>query len=305
MSTVTAVLHQNAIPIFADIDPESFCLDPASVESVVTKHTKAIIPVHLFGNGVDMGGMMQVAQQHDLFVLEDCAQAHGTEVGGQRVGSIGHAGAFSFYATKHMTTGEGGIITSDDAALLDLVAKLRSHGMSGRDTHEHLGYNYRMNEMQAAMGRVQLGKLETFNQTRIANSLYILEQLAQVRDKWFRVPTLRSNVRHSFFWAPLLLNPECKGSISDVVARLRQRGVEVRHRYRSPLYKQPLLATLTAPGNKSCPFRCTGRPAPDYAQLCLPHVERIAGNVLGLPNHPGLSQQDMDYVIETVVSLYD
>jgi dTDP-4-amino-4,6-dideoxygalactose transaminase len=174
MSTITAVIHQGATPVFADIDPDNFCLDPAQVEKVAGPRTKAVIPVHYLGNACDMDGIMNVARRKNLFVIEDCAQAHGTEFRGRKVGSIGHIGCFSFYATKHMTTGEGGMLTSDNADWMDLSRKIRSHGLINRDDHEYLGYNYRMTEMEAAIGLVQLAKLEAFNEQRIKNCEYIL-----------------------------------------------------------------------------------------------------------------------------------
>jgi len=300
MSTVTCVLHQNGIPVFADIDRESFCISPEDIRRRITPHTKAIIPVHLFGNAAEMDEIMALARAHNLYVIEDCAQAHGTEYKGRRVGSIGHLGAFSFFATKHMTTGEGGIITADKEEWLERARRIRSHGMSGRDDHVELGYNYRMNEFAAAMGLVQLEKLELFNAARIRNSLKILAALVEAQDSWFRVPRLAPHVRHTFFWCPLQIRTDKGFATDDVISRLADKGIEVRHRYAAPLYKQKLLQD-GSPYPGGCPFTC--RPASgrqDYRTLFLPNVEAIAGNLIGLPNHAKLTDGDIDYIIETV-----
>ena len=304
MSTVTSVLHQNAIPVFADIDRDSLCLSPGEVLKQITPRTKAIIPVHLFGNAADMDAIMEIAEKNNLYVIEDCAQAHGTEYRGKKVGGIGHMGAFSFFATKHMTTGEGGIITSDNADWIQKAKQIRSHGMINRDDHVFLGYNYRMNEMAAAMGLVQLEKLEQFNARRIENSRFILGALGEAEGMWYRIPKLEEHIRHTFFWCPLLVKAERGYKTTDVVQRLRERGVEVRQRYQEPLYKQKVMTDLS-PYPKGCPFQCgRGASYQDYRTLSLPRVESLAGNVIGLPNHPALHREELEYIAETVVNLY-
>ena len=304
MSTITCVLHQNAIPVFADIDPESFCLSPEDLRQRITPRTRAIIPVHLFGNAAAMDEIMALAQQHHLFVIEDCAQAHGTEYRGRRVGSIGHLGAFSFFATKHMTTGEGGIITSDHPDWLERARRIRSHGMVGRDDHVELGYNYRMNEFAAAMGLVQLEKLEFFNETRIRHSRKILSALAEGPDSWYRVPRLAPHIRHTFFSCPLQVRTDRGFVTQDVINRLAAKGIEVRHRYAAPLYKQKLMVD-GSPYPGGCPFACRPDAArQDYRTLFLPQVEAIAGNLIGLPNHAKLTDDEINYIIATVKELY-
>ena len=159
-ATVSSVLYLRATPVFADIDPDDLCLSPQSVESRITSKTKAIIPVHLFGASAKMDPLLAISQKHNIPLLEDCAQAHGTEYKGKKVGSMGKAGAFSFFATKHMTTGEGGMITTNDPEIAEQCRIIRSHGMKGRDDHVRLGFNNRMTEIEAAMGLVQLKKLD-------------------------------------------------------------------------------------------------------------------------------------------------
>lgn len=304
MSTVTAVFHQNAIPIFADIDAESFCISPEDIKKRITERTRAIIPVHLYGNAADMDVIMKIADEYGIYVIEDCAQAHGTEYKGKRVGSIGHIGSFSFFATKHMTTGEGGLITSNNEEWIKKARIIRSHGLINRDDHVYLGYNYRMNEIAAAMGLVQLKKLDFFNERRIKNSLFILKELSIATPKWCSVPKLSNDIKHTFFWCPLIVKAEKGFSTDDVVNRLKEKGIEVRQRYKEPLYKQKVILDCS-PYPKGCPFACQlAINIPDYRSLYLPNVEVLAGNIIGLPNHPALQKEDLEYVVKTVCNLY-
>ncbi len=299
-STISSVLHQNAIPIFADIDPESFCLDPSDFESKINENTKAVIPVHLFGNSAEMDEIVKIAKENGIAVIEDCAQAHGTEYKGKKVGSIGDVGCFSFYATKHMTTGEGGMITTNNEEIAKKARMIRNHGMIGRDQHVVLGYNYRMSEINAAIGLVQLKKLEHLSEMRINNSMYLLNEIKKRDISWIKVPTIKDYVRHTFFWCPIVvLEDEINMPTKDVVKKLREDyGIEVRYRYREPLYKQRVLVEMS-PYPRNCPFKCAGRHV-DYRKVFLPNSERLAGKIIGLPNHPGLSREDLDYVVDVL-----
>jgi dTDP-4-amino-4,6-dideoxygalactose transaminase len=251
-----------------------------------------------------MDEIMCIAEEYNLYVIEDCAQAHGTEYKGKKVGSIGHMGIFSFFATKHMTTGEGGIITSNNEDWIKKARIIRSHGLINRDEHICLGYNYRMNEMAAAMGLVQLSKIDYFNEQRTKNSLFLLKELGRKNSKWFRIPELSKDIKHTFFWCPLIVNTENGFSTKDVVEKLKERGVEVRQRYQEPLYKQKVLQELSAYPN-GCPFTCQPESnIPDYKSLNLPNVEALAGNIIGLPNHPGLIKEDLTFIINVVRGLY-
>lgn len=297
-STISSVLHQNAIPVFADIDPESFCLIPSDVENKITQNTKAVIPVHIFGNAAEMDEIIKIASENNVKVIEDCAQAHGTEYKGKKVGSIGDAGCFSFYATKHMTTGEGGMITTNDDTLAEKARIIRNHGMIGRDEHVMLGYNYRMSEINAAIGIVQLKKLEQLNRKRIENSVYLLNEIKKREIEWLKVPEIKEYIRHTFFWCPVVVLEERVGmSTQEVVKKLRDKGVETRYRYKQPLYRQKVLETSPYP--RGCPFVCQNRKI-NYASLRLPNAEKLAGRIIGLPNHPGLTIEDLDYVLDVL-----
>lgn len=298
-STVTSVLHQNAIPVFADVEESALCLDPQSFEEVITERTKAVIPVHLYGNAADMPEIMRIAKEHDVKVIEDAAQAHCTEIDDKKVGSIGDLGAFSFFATKHITTGEGGIVTTDNAEWAEAMRSIRSHGMIDRDHHTRLGYNYRMSEINAAIGLEQLKKLDALNEKRTRNSEYILRKLRESRPKWLDLMETRVNVKHSYFWCPIIVNEDVLGmSTEELHGKLKENGLETRHRYITPLYKQPLLAELS-PYPAGCPYRCSHTVRDyDYSSIYLPVAEKYAGKLLGLPNHPGLDREECDRVVE-------
>src|SRR5438270_13137755 len=157
------ILLVGATPVFVDIDPETYTLDPTQVENALTRRTKAILPVHLYGHPCDMHRLEQLAEAYALVLIEDASQAHAAAIQGRLVGSFG-TGCFSFYATKNMTTGEGGMVTTNDSAVAEWVRLLRHHGQKERYWHMALGYNLRMTEMQAALGLVQIEKLERFTE---------------------------------------------------------------------------------------------------------------------------------------------
>jgi perosamine synthetase len=284
-ATISSVLFLGAIPVFADIDLENLCLSPKSTVTKITSKTKAIIPVHVFGAPAKMNEFTNISKTYKIPILEDCAQAHGTEYGGQKVGSFGEAGAFSFFATKHITTGEGGMITTNDSDIAKACKIIRNHGMTSRDTHEVLGYNNRMTEMEAAMGLVQLKKLDRLNQKRIENSKYLIRQLASLR--WARIPLPQSEMLHTFFWCPLWLDEEKNDkTILDLKQHLTKNEIGFRHRYNEPLYKQAVLKKLGL----------------DYSDVYLRNVEQVAGNIIGLPNHPGLTKKELDRIIDVLKS---
>lgn len=293
-STATAVIHQNAVPVFSDISLDNFCMDPEDFERCITPRTKAVIPVHYFGHATEMDAINKIAERHSVAVIEDCAQAHGTLYKGQQVGSIGDLGVFSFMATKHMTTGEGGAITTDNAEWAETMRLFRSHGLRGRDDHVILGYNYRMTEIAAAMGIVQLGKLDQLNEARIQNSEYLIEHLDDIL--WLTLPRVPRYVKHTYFWCHILVDEDALGfDTQELIRRLRERGVEVRHRYLEPLYRQPLLTD-----NLPVVIQLVANSLPTYKKMYLPNVEEVAGCIIGLPNRPDMTLDELDRVIEVM-----
>ncbi|TKX61665.1 DegT/DnrJ/EryC1/StrS family aminotransferase [Halorubrum sp. ASP1] len=300
-STATAVVHQAGVPVFADIDREIYTLDHTDLERCVSDETFAIMPVHLYGHPAEMDEIRTFADKHDLYVIEDAAQAHGASYKNDVVGSIGDVGCFSFYATKNITTGEGGIVTTDNDAVAEQLRMLRSHGMANRDQHVTLGYNFRMSELNGAIGTAQVDRLEQFNKRRKDISERLLDELDEL--DWLEPATVRKYVEHAYFWAPFEVKPEKIGmSGKEVWSELREMGVETRHRYNIPLYDQPVFERHRG-FNSNFPWS-ENSSNHDY-DLSLPNVEAIVGNMIGLPNHPNLTEEEIQFVIETVRDFED
>ena len=300
-STATAVVHQAGVPVFADIDRELYTLHHTDLERCVSDETFAILPVHLYGHPAEMDEIREFANKHDLYVIEDAAQAHGATYCGEKVGSIGDAGCFSFYATKNITTGEGGIITTDNDAVAENLRMLRSHGMANRDEHVTLGYNYRMSELNGAIGSPQVDRLDEFNERRREVSEYLFTELADV--DWLEPATVRDYVEHAYFWAPFEVQVDEIGMTGkEVWRKLDDLGVETRHRYNEPLYKQTVFAEHRG-FNSDFPW--SANPNQHEYDLSLPNVEEVVGNMIGLPNHPKITDEEVEYVVDTVRNFSD
>lgn len=295
-STATAVVHQAGVPVFADIDRDIYTLDHRDLDRCVTDETFAVMPVHLYGHPAEMDEIREFAERHGLYVIEDAAQAHGASYRGERVGSIGDAGCFSFYATKNITTGEGGIVTTDDERLAEDLRMLRSHGMANRDEHVTLGYNYRMSDLNGAIGAAQVDRLDGFNERRRTVSEHLFDELGDV--DWLEPATVREYVEHAYFWAPFELKTDVIDRTGKQVWReLGDRGVETRHRYNEPLYEQPV---FTEHRGFNGDFPWSANPNHHDYDISLPNVEAIAGNMIGLPNHPNITDEEVAFVVETV-----
>ena len=293
-ATVESVLHQGAIPVFADLDPKTYCIDPKDMEKKITNKTKAIIPVHFFGEPAEIEEIVEISHRHNLHVVEDCAQAHGAEFRGKKVGSFGDANCWSFYATKNMTTGEGGMVTTDNKEFAEKIFALRNHGMTNRNDHTILGYNYRLSEIHAAIGVVQLKKLEKFNKKRTEISNILRDELSSI--SWLEAQYIPDYIKHAFFWCAFKIDEKKIGmSGKELREELMKKGLEVRQRYTEPLYKQPVLLENN--------FNGLVREKIDYSKIYLPNVESIAGKLIGLPNHPKLSEKDVQDTISIIRSI--
>ncbi len=293
-ATVESVLHQGAIPVFADLDPKTYCIDPKDMEKKISNKTKAIIPVHFFGEPAEIEEIVEISHRHNLHVVEDCAQAHGAEFRGKKVGSFGDANCWSFYATKNMTTGEGGMVTTDNKEFAEKIFALRNHGMTNRNDHTILGYNYRLSEIHAAIGVVQLKKLEKFNKKRTEISNTLREELSAL--PWLEAQYIPDYIKHAFFWCAFKIDEKKIGmSGKELREELMKKGLEVRQRYTEPLYKQPVLLENN--------FNGLVKEKIDYSKIYLPNVESIAGKLIGLPNHPKLSEKDVQDTISIIRSI--
>ncbi|MEB3366463.1 DegT/DnrJ/EryC1/StrS family aminotransferase [Saccharopolyspora mangrovi] len=277
--TANAVVLAGATPVFVDIDPKHFCLDPRAVEAAITPCTAAVIPVHLYGHPADMDQLMAVAARHGLAVLEDAAQAHLAAWRSRPVGTFGEAAAFSFYPTKNMTTGEGGLVVCADTATARRVKVLRNQGMMGRYDHEFVGYNARMTDIGAAIGRVQLRRLPRWTSIRRENASRLSMELAAARiDSAVSLPQVADGadpVWHQY-------TVRVRGR-DEVAAKLDEAGVGSAVHYPNALHQLALYRRF-----------CRGR-APG-----LPMAERASRDVLSLPVHPLLSETDLSAVVAAV-----
>lgn len=225
-ATINAVLYTGATPVIVDIEPDSWCIDPEEIEAAITPRTKAVIPVHIYGQACDMGRICELAQKHGLKVVEDCAEAHGAECNGKKVGSLGDIGCFSFYGNKIITTGEGGMCITSDRTLEDTMRVLRDHGMrkERRFYHEAVGFNYRMTNLQAAVGVAQLEKFEEMLAWRSA-----LEEKYRIRLADAQGVTLQRNDlpgRCKVTWlVSVLVDSACRDAC---ISRLKEDGIETR-----------------------------------------------------------------------------
>jgi dTDP-4-amino-4,6-dideoxygalactose transaminase len=275
IASANAILYTGATPVFADIDPVTFNLDPACVEEKITERTKAIMPVHLFGYPCDMLAFMEIARRHGLAIIEDACQAHGAAIGEQRVGSFG-TGCFSFYATKNITTGEGGMITTNDDEIADLSRLYRAHGMRQRYLHEALGYNFRMTDIQAAIGLVQMDRLPWFNERRRENAAYLMARLADVDE--ITLPAMPASSYTHVYHQFTIRIPKDRDRVRE---RLQELGVGTGIYYPIPVHKQPLYQDM------------------GYSDR-LPVSEQASQEVLSLPVHPSLTYDHLDVIAKAV-----
>ena len=260
-ATATAVLHHNAIPVFVDVDPVSFCLDPKRLEAAITPRTKAVIPVHLLGHPADMDAILAIARRHGLKVIEDCAQAPGARYKGRLVGTIGDCGVFSFQETKNMATGEGGMIITNDPELAERARMVRNHGEAviAGEPRKYLtstiGWNYRMTEIEAAIGLVQLQKLESLNRARQELAGYLLDSLPV--HPTLTYPLGSPLIDHVYHVFGMRYDERDLGvPRARFIEALGAEGIPMGSGYPRPLYHNPLFQDRLAYGKHGCPFTC-------------------------------------------------
>lgn len=278
IATANAILFCGAKPVFVDIDKDTFCIDPALIRARITSKTKAVLPVHLYGQPCDMKEIVQICRERNLILIEDACQAHGAEYHGKRVGSFG-IGCFSFYPTKNMTTSEGGMIVTDDSHITERARMIRSHGQNGRYIHELLGYNYRMTEIAAAIGICQIKRLDEFNRLRIEHARFLTEKLGNIRG--LIPPFVAPSVRHVFHQFTIKVTGDFGTSREELKQRLRDKGIMTEVYYPQPIHQQPLYKELSY-------------------NASLPSAEKACEEVLSLPVHPLLTEEDLDYIVETI-----
>ena len=289
IATASSILQNNAIPIFADIDNKSYTLDPDSVRKQITDKTKAIIPVHLAGITADMDPLLEIANDNNLYIIEDACQAHGAKYKGKKVGSIGDFGAFSFYPSKNMTTGEGGMITTNSDKLAEQCRLIRHHGEPSWYVYNRLGWNYRMTEIQGAIGRVQLTKLDNNIKIRNENAKYLTEKVNNVNG--IDAPYVPEYCEPAFNYWIGRIRPKIIGlNKQDFMEKFPQSKIL----YPKPLYQTNLFQKKIA-YPKGCPWSCPfyGKEI-EYSKINLPVVEKVTKEIFALDIHPKITKEDLD-----------
>jgi len=278
IATANSILYTGAKPVFADVEPDTFNIDPEEVKNKITNRTKAIIPVDLYGHPAEMKAIMELAEDYNLSVIEDACQAHGAEYHGKKAGSF-DIGCFSFYPTKNMTTGEGGIITSNDARLVEKARMIRSHGSKVRYYHEMLGFNLRMTDIGAAIGLAQLKKIDDHNEKRIKNATYLNDKLSGVNG--IITPASKQGCKHVYHQYTIRVTKEFGMSRDDFVKKLNEEGIGTGIYYPIPIHKQPFYQSLGYNGK--------------YAVS-----EKLSKEVVSLPIHPSITLRDLEYISNTI-----
>lgn len=282
-ATASAVLMHNAVPIFADVDPRTFCLSMDTIRVALTPRTKAIIPVHLLGNACPMDEIMAFAIQHNLKVIEDTAQAPLTRWRGRLAGTIGHAGTLSFVETKNMTTGEGGMVLTNDDEIAERCRLIRNHGeswVSGKPrayVANILGWNYRMTEIEAAIGAVQLERLQEWNQQRIDNACYLSSAISC---EGISTPFVPDGATHTYHAFGMLYDADVVGVSRALFQKaLASEGIPCTLGYPHPLYRNPIFQIGSVYGEAGCPFTCSREGAAvSYGEVYLPIAEDLCRN---------------------------
>ena len=279
IATLAAIIHLGAKPVLVDIEPVHFNLDPAQVEQAITPRTRAIMPIHIYGYPADMTALQEIADRHQLTIIEDACQAHGASFQGRQVGSLGAAAAFSFYLSKNLGCyGEGGMITTNDEGIAERVRLLRNHGYTGKYEHAVIGYNSRLDEIQAAILRIKLARLgESLARRRRQAEIY-QQRLAGTP---LTVPPEEPGYRHCYYMFHVRAPRR-----EALAAFLRDRGISTAQHYVRPAHHQPALAAY------------------GLDQVSLPVTDQASQEVLILPCHPYLSAEQIHFVADSVREFY-
>ena len=279
VASATCVSMCGARPVFVDIDPVTYTIDPEAVNAAITPRTKAVLGVHLFGHPFEVDAVSELCADHDLALVEDAAQAHGAMYKGKRVGSFGDLACFSFYPTKNMTTGEGGMVLARDPALAGRVRQLVNHGQAEKYLHTMIGYNYRMTDIGAAIGLEQLKRLDVFNARRNRNAARLSQGLAGIEG--LVTPTVGNGMHHVFHQYVVRVTDGFPLDRQAFMDRLAAEGIGSAVHYPIPIHRQPVFHQ-------------------DIGVDPCPASTRAAAEVLSLPVHPGVTDEQIDRICTVV-----
>ena len=306
--TVIGLLYQNAVPVFADVDPRTGNLDPASVESLITERTRAIVLVHLYGNPCPLDAFVALAKKHNLALVEDCAQAQGAEYGGRSVGTWGDLGCFSF-GGKQMTTGDGGMVITHRDDLAERLKWFPDKGNPRRPHYQHyyLSPNYRMTELQGAVGVAQLRKVDEVVRRKRAAAAYLNEVVS--RQEGLRVTPVQPGAKHAYWVYGFQIDPSViRVPVADFARALQAEGVPVNAPYlEKPIYQYPALAEPHLYGESRFPWTLPGAAEVDFANLHLPGVETFLATTAVLTMNPSFTQAHVQHfgdAIQKVAARY-
>ncbi len=279
-ATASMICWAGGKPVFCDIDPRTFCIDIRDLKQKITYKTKAIVPVHLFGNSCDIDPIIKLSRKHGLKVVWDAAQAHFTRYKGNDVGSYGDAVCYSFYATKNMTTGEGGMVTSNNRNFIKKCILLKHQGQAKKYYHTMLGINYRMTDVEAAIGLVQLNRLEEFTDRRRKNAYKLIQRLKGI--PFIITPYMPDYAHHAFHQFTILLKSYPKKMTRErIISTLKANGIQVGMHYPIPLHKQPIFKKIVG-------------------KLSLVNSEFVARRCISLPVHPSLKNYEIDLIVQEI-----
>lgn len=281
VATAEAVALTGARPVFVDIDPLTYNIDPKKIEETVTAKTKAVMAVDLYGLPADMEAIKEVAQKHDLVVVEDSAQAHGALYKGKPPGSFADIACWSFYASKNMTTGEGGMVTTNDDEYAEKLRYIRSHGEKEEYKSFMIGHNYRMPEIEAAIGCTQLRKLPGFLEERRRNARLLTERLSGITR--LQLPAEPRGCKHGWYLYTVRLQDADASERNKIVYRLRKRAIGAAVYYPTPIHLMPYYRR--------------------FGEYHLPEAERAAQQVFSLPIHPGATSEEISYIVDSMMQL--
>jgi len=282
VATAEAVVLAGGKPVFTDIDPETFTLSPERFEKSITNKTKAVIPVDLYGLPADIKPIREVAAKHSLSIIEDCAQSHGATYEGAPAGAKADLACWSLYAAKNIGTGEGGVVTTDNDELAETVRMIRTHGEKAKYQSLILGTNYRMTEIQAAIGVVQLKRLPDFLAKRTRNAKRLTENLGKTEK--IKLPPVLKNRTHSWYLYTLRIREATENVRNNIIKQMHDKGIGSEAYYPTPIHQMPYY--------KEC-FGC----------FSLPETEKAAHQVISLPIHPGVTEEQIDLIAKTFLDL--
>ena len=281
VATAEVVVLCDAQPVFVDISPQTYNIDPEKFREAINAKTRAVIPVDLYGLSGDMQAISRIAKEHNLAVIEDAAQAHGTSYRGKSPGYFADMACWSFYASKNMTTGEGGMITTNNDEYAEALRCMKSHGEKGEYVSFMLGHNYRMPEIEAAIGITQLEKLPAFSEKRRRNAQRLTEKLGLV--KRLALPMEPEGYEHSWYLYTVRLQNSNRAERDKAVEELRKRGIGATIYYSTPIHLMPYYRR--------------------FATYSLPETEKASEQVFSLPVHPGVTLQEINYIADSVIEV--